>query len=132
MHVFITNVTITFFIRNKWSEHKPHISHYTDNVSRWERTVNDEEEKLESCKKQEQKQREEMDRDFRQIDELKAQRLSKKQECDNIEEEVGKARREVGTIAKDIQAAQKQVLSLENKIENKKSARHDILIQCKV
>jgi len=73
-----------------------------------------------------------MDRDFRQTDELKAQRLSKKQECDNIEEEVGKARREVGAIAKDIQAAQKQVLSLENKIENKKSARHDILIQCKV
>ncbi|XP_022904149.1 structural maintenance of chromosomes protein 1A-like isoform X2 [Onthophagus taurus] len=103
-----------------------------NNVSRWERTVNDEEEKLESCKKQEAKQREEIDKDMRQVDHLKAQRLSKKQECDGMEEEVGKARREVGAIAKDVQAVQKQVLSLEAKIETKKSDRHTILMQCKM
>lgn len=94
--------------------------------------MNDEEERLESCKKQEQKQRDEIDKDLRQVDQLKAERLSKKQECDSMEEEVGKARREVGAIAKDVQAAQKQVVSLEGKIESKKSERHNILMQCKV
>ncbi|XP_018333295.1 structural maintenance of chromosomes protein 1A [Agrilus planipennis] len=102
------------------------------NVSRWERAVSDDEERLESCKKQEQKQREEIDRDLRQVEQLKAERLSKKQECDSIEDEVGKARREVGQIAKDIQASQKQVTSIEGKIESKKSERHNILIQCKM
>lgn len=101
-------------------------------MSRWERTVNDEEERLETCKKQEQKQMEEIDKDLRQVDQLKAERMSKKQECDNMEEEVGKARREVGTIAKDIQGVLKQIVSLEGKIESKKSARHAILMECKV
>lgn len=103
-----------------------------DNVSRWERTVNDEEERLEACKKAEQKQREEIDKDSRQVEELKAKRLSKRQECDSMDEDMGKARREVGAIAKDIQAAQKQVVSLEGKIESKKSERHNILMQCKM
>lgn len=106
--------------------------YFLGNVSRWERTVNDEEERLESAKKQEQKQRDDIDRDLRQVDELKAERLSKKQECDNMEDEVGKARRDVGAIAKDVQASQKQVLSLEAKIEGKKNDRHNILMQCKV
>lgn len=87
---------------------------------------------METCKKQEQKQREEIDKDLRQVDQLKAERMSKKQECDNMEDEVGKARREVGTIAKDIQAALKQIVSLEGKIESKKSDRHAILMECKV
>ncbi|XP_044268886.1 structural maintenance of chromosomes protein 1A [Tribolium madens] len=103
-----------------------------NNVSRWERTVNDEEERLETCKKQEQKQREEIDKDLQQVEQLKAQRLHKKQEVDSMEEELGKARREVGSIAKDVQAAQKSVVSLETKIEGKKSERHAILMQCKM
>jgi structural maintenance of chromosome 1 len=103
-----------------------------NNVSRWERTVNDEEERLETCKKQEQKQREEIDKDLHQVEQLKAQRLNKKQEVDGMEEELGKARREVGSIAKDVQAVQKAVVSLESKIEGKKSERHAILMQCKM
>ena len=105
---------------------------FLDNVSRWERTVNDEEERLETCRKQEAKQREEIDKDLQQVEQLKAQRLNKKQEVDGMEEELGKARREVGSIAKDVQAAQKAVVSLETKIEGKKSERHAILMQCKV
>lgn len=102
------------------------------NVSRWERTVNDEEEKLESCKKQEYKHREEIEKDVQLVDRYKAEKLNKKQECDSIEDEVGKARREVGAIAKDVQAVQKQIVSLETKIESKKNERHNILMQCKV
>lgn len=58
--------------------------------------------------------------------------MSKKQECDLIEEAVGKARREVGAVAKDIQASQKQAVSLEAKFESKKNERHKILMHCKV
>lgn len=105
---------------------------FSDNVSRWERTVNDEEEKLETCKRQEQKQRDEIDKDLQQVEHLKSLRLNKKQEVEGAEEEVGKARREVGSVAKDVQASQKSVVSLESKIESKKSERHTILMQCKV
>ncbi|CAG9862762.1 unnamed protein product [Phyllotreta striolata] len=102
------------------------------NVSRWERTVNDDEEKLETCKKQEAKQREEIDKDLQQIEHLKSLRLGKKQEVEAAEEELSKARREVGVVAKDMQAAQKAVVSLEGKIELKKSERHAILMRCKM
>ncbi|CAH1107174.1 unnamed protein product [Psylliodes chrysocephalus] len=103
-----------------------------NNVSRWERTVNDEEEKLETCKKQEAKQRDEIDKDLQQVEQLKVLRLNKKQEVEAADDEVGKARREVGAVAKDVQAAQKAVVSLEGKIESKKSERHTILMQCKM
>lgn len=102
------------------------------NVARWERTVHDDEEQLESFKRQEAKHRAEIDKDMRQVESLKSEKASRKMDCDNMEEEVGKARREVGAIAKDIQAAQKQVVSLEGKIETKKSDRHNILKQCKM
>ncbi|XP_050296378.1 structural maintenance of chromosomes protein 1A [Anthonomus grandis grandis] len=102
------------------------------NVSRWERTVNDEEEKLETAKKQEAKQRDEIDKELKHIEELRSVKLSKKKEVDEMEEELGKARREVGTINKDVQAIQKSIVSIESKIEGLKSDRHAILLHCKM
>lgn len=107
-------------------------SYISGNVARWERTVHDDEEQLESFKRQEAKHRQEIDKDMRQVESLKSEKASSKMDCDAIEEELGKARRDVGAIAKDIQAAQKQVMSLESKIEGKKSERHNILKQCKM
>lgn len=49
-----------------------------------------------------------------------------------MEDDVGKARREVGAIAKDVQTAQKALVAIESKIEGKKSERHAILLQCKM
>lgn len=94
--------------------------------------MHDDEEELEKVRKVEAKHRQEIDKDLQSIEKLKSDKVNKKMECDAMEEEVGKARREVGSIAKDIQAAQKHVTSLETKIESKKSARHNILKQCKV
>lgn len=102
------------------------------NVSRWERTVNDEEEKLETAKKQEAKQRDEIDKELKNSDELKAQKMSKKKEVEEMEEELGKARREVGAVAKDLQGVQKTIVSIESKIESLKSDRHAILLHCKM
>lgn len=102
------------------------------NVLRWERAVQDAEDKLESAKQTESNQKAEIDHDEQQLEQLKSSRNAKKMEVDQKENEIGKARREVGAIAKDIQAAQKQLNAIETKIEQKKAERHAILMQCKV
>lgn len=99
---------------------------------RWERAVQDAEDKLESAKQTELNQKAEIDHDEQQMEQLKSSRNAKKMEVDQKEDEIGKARREVGAIAKDIQAAQKQLNAIETKIEQKKAERHAILMQCKV
>ncbi|EFN88816.1 structural maintenance of chromosomes protein 1A [Harpegnathos saltator] len=102
------------------------------NVLRWERAVQDAEDKLESAKQTESNQKAEIDHDETQMEQLKSARNAKKMEVDQKEDEIGKARREVGAIAKDIQAAQKQLNTIETKIEQKKAERHAILMQCKM
>ncbi|EFN69109.1 Structural maintenance of chromosomes protein 1A [Camponotus floridanus] len=102
------------------------------NVLRWERAVQDAEDKLESAKQTELNQKAEIDHDEQQMEQLKSSRNAKKMEVDHKEDEIGKARREVGAIAKDIQAAQKQLNAIETKIEQKKAERHAILMQCKM
>ncbi|PSN35220.1 Structural maintenance of chromosomes protein 1A [Blattella germanica] len=104
----------------------------SNNVLRWERAVQDDEDELETAKQAEQKQMADIERDMRRLDVLKSERLAKKSEVDSMEDLIGKARREVGAIAKDIQAAQKQVAALEGKIEQKRADRHAILKQCKM
>nr|CAD7567859.1 unnamed protein product [Timema californicum] len=103
-----------------------------NNVLRWERAVQDDEDALETAKQAEQKQMADIERDMRELDSLKSERLAKKTEVDAMEDQIGKARREMGGIAKDIQAAQKQVTALESKIEQRRADRHSILKQCKV
>nr|CAD7260943.1 unnamed protein product [Timema shepardi] len=103
-----------------------------NNVLRWERAVQDDEDALETAKQAEQKQMADIERDMRELDSLKSERLAKKTEVDAMEDQIGKARREMGGIAKDIQAAQKQVTALESKIEQRRADRHSILKQCKM
>lgn len=102
------------------------------NVLRWERAVQDAEDKLESARQTESNQKAEIDHDEQQMEQLKSARSAKKMEVDQKEDEIGKARREVGAIAKDIQAAQKQLNGIETKIEQKKAERHAVLMQCKM
>ncbi|KAH0948845.1 hypothetical protein HN011_000002 [Eciton burchellii] len=102
------------------------------NVLRWERAVQDAEDKLESARQTESNQKAEIDHDEQQMEQLKSSRNAKKMEVDQKEDEIGKARREVGAIAKDIQTAQKQLNAIETKIEQKKAERHAILMQCKM
>ncbi|XP_043483161.1 structural maintenance of chromosomes protein 1A [Leptopilina heterotoma] len=102
------------------------------NVLRWERAVQDAEDKLESARQTESNQKAEIENDETQMEKLKSQRTAKKMEVDSKDEEIGKCRREVGSITKDIQAAQKQLNSVENKIEQRKAERHNILMNCKM
>ncbi|XP_078037969.1 structural maintenance of chromosomes 1 [Augochlora pura] len=102
------------------------------NVLRWERAVQDAEDKLESARQVETNQKIEIDHDETRMEQLKSERNVKKMEVDQKDDEIGKARREVGAIAKDIQAAQKQLNGIEAKIEQKKAERHAVLMQCKM
>lgn len=63
---------------------------YLDNVTRWERTVHDDEEELERAKQAEQKQMSEIELDMKEVDRLKAQRQTKKQEVDQMDEVISK------------------------------------------
>ncbi|XP_043260153.1 structural maintenance of chromosomes protein 1A isoform X2 [Colletes gigas] len=103
-----------------------------NNVLRWERAVQDAEDKLESARQTESIQKATIDHDETLMEQLKSARNAKKMEVDQKEDEIGKARREVGAIAKDIQATQKQLNGIESKIEQKKAERHAILLQCKM
>lgn len=102
------------------------------NVARWERSVSDDEEELARAQSAEEKLAGDMRAEADKLETMRANRLAKKHAVDAMDEEIGKARREVGTIAKDIQAAQKSCVNLESKLEIKKSERHDILMNCKM
>ncbi|XP_054276656.1 structural maintenance of chromosomes protein 1A-like [Macrosteles quadrilineatus] len=103
-----------------------------NNVLRWERAVSDDEDELERAKQAEQKQMSEIDKLMKELEKHKSERQTKKMDVDAFEEQIGKARREVGAIAKDIQAAQKLVNSIESKLEMRKGERHSILMHCKM
>lgn len=57
---------------------------------RWERAVHDDEEELERAKQAEQKQMSEIELDMKEVDRLKAQRQTKKQEVDQMDEVISK------------------------------------------
>ena len=127
-------------------------------MERWERSVNDDEEELDIAKQAEQKQMSEIDKDMRKLEAFKTEKMSKKNDLDNMDEEIAKvralsisfshlalslecfqllrcylqARRDVGNVAKELQSVQKIINGLETKIDQKKSERHSILKQSKV
>lgn len=59
-------------------------------MTRWERTVHDDEGELERAKQAEQKQMSEIEMDMKEVDRLKAQRQTKKQEVDQMDEVISK------------------------------------------
>ena len=60
------------------------------NVERWERSVNDDEEELDRAKQAEQKQMSEIDLEMRKLDKMKSDRMAKKNDMDNMDEDIAK------------------------------------------
>merc|ERR1719445_2134907 len=102
------------------------------NVQKFERTVQDDEDALETAKKIEQTQMGEIDSDMKDVDKLKQNKSYLKGQLDKLEEDVGMARKDVGTIAKEMQSANKAINQLEAAIEQEKAGRHSLLMQCKM
>lgn len=61
-------------------------------MERWERSVNDDEEELDIAKQAEQKQMSEIDKDMRKLEGFKTEKMSKKNDLDNMDEEIAKVR----------------------------------------
>lgn len=59
-------------------------------MERWERAVSDDEEELDRAKQAEQKQMSEIDQDMRRLENHKSERMAKKNELDNMDEEIAK------------------------------------------
>merc|ERR1712223_1169097 len=102
------------------------------NVQKFERTVQDDEDGLETAKKIEQVQMSEIDEEMRDVDKLKQQKSYLKNQCDKFEEDVNSARRDVGTVAKELQSSNKAINQLEAAVEQEKSDRHSMLKHCKL
>ncbi|XP_026761933.2 structural maintenance of chromosomes protein 1A [Galleria mellonella] len=102
------------------------------NVTRWERSVQDVDDELDAARQAEGKQRQDIDRELRRNDALKADRVAARARRDHADADVDKARKDVAAIQKDIQTVQKQISSIESRIESKRSERHNILRQCKI
>jgi hypothetical protein len=62
----------------------------SDNMLRWERAVQDDEDALTSARKAESQQLSEIDKDMKELERSKTQRLTKKVEADKLEEDIGK------------------------------------------
>lgn len=102
------------------------------NVQKFERTVQDDEDALETAKKIEQTQMGEIDTDMRDVDSMKQNKSYLKGQLDKLEEDVNYARKDVGTVAKELQSANKAINSLEAAIEQERAQRHSLLMQCKM
>lgn len=74
----------------------------------------------------------EIDEDMREVDKLKQTKSYLKNQCDKFEEDVNSARRDVGTVAKELQSANKAINQLEAAVEQEKSDKHSMLKHCKL
>lgn len=108
------------------------LSQFAVNVQRWERNISDEEDILAKCLQNEEKQREAIEEDKTQIEQLKNEKQEKKKVVDQMEKDTNKARHDVAALAKEVYNINYQISSIDTKIETKKNERHNILIQSKV
>lgn len=104
----------------------------TENLERWERSVQDEEDALEGLRAAEKRYLKEIDQDKEKMEKFKQEKQAKKQAVDEMEEDISKARKEVANVAKEIHNFSSQLSAIEAKIETKKNERHNILLQAKV
>merc|ERR1719412_3586244 len=102
------------------------------NQRKFERTVQDDEDALETAKKIEQTQMGDIDTEMRDVDKLKQTKSFLKGKMDELEENVNAARKDVGSVSKELQAANKAINQLEASIESEQASRHSLLLQCKL
>lgn len=64
----------------------------SENVLRWERTVQDADDALDASRQAEIKQRDEIDRELKKAEELKSKRQAKRHQIEQMDEDIGKVR----------------------------------------
>lgn len=102
------------------------------NVQKWQTTVQDDEQELESLKQAEKAQMDSIDEQMQALEKLKSNKISKKQELDAAEESMGEIRKRLTAVQKDIAAVQKALTALEAKQEQRRQDRHSVFQACKL
>ncbi|MGH0163898.1 UNVERIFIED_CONTAM: hypothetical protein FKN15_046286 [Acipenser sinensis] len=118
-------------------------------IQKWEETINKEEKKIAEQKKEEEsllkavdramaEQQEEesllkaVDRAMAEQQVLKNRLLTKKSEADDAKKELEKNTKELLVISRELGKLQKQSISLDTALEQKKMERHNLLLACKI
>ncbi|XP_064632615.1 structural maintenance of chromosomes protein 1A-like [Lineus longissimus] len=102
------------------------------NVKKWEKTVQEDEKELEKLRQDEQKQMKVIDEEMQTQENLKQRKISVKSAVEDKEGEVVDIRKRASAHNKQISHIQKQINSMETKLEQKKADRHSMLKTCKM
>merc|ERR1719309_1056651 len=102
------------------------------NVRKFERSVQDVEDQLEASKKAESVTMTEIDKEMKDVEELKSKKTFLKSEVDKVDTEVEDAKRELANVQKDLASVSKQINQIEASLDNERATRHTILKQCKM
>lgn len=73
-----------------------------------------------------------IEQEMNKENELKNDKLAKKAECDQIEDEINSIRKDLSQKQRDITNAQKGLMQIECRLESKKADRHGVLLHCKM
>lgn len=109
-----------------------HATSPAENVTRWERTVQDGEDELDVNRQAEAKQRQDIDRELRRADALKAERAAARARQDRADDACAAARRDLAALQRDAHALQKQLAAAEARLESRRSERRNALRQCRI
>merc|ERR1719419_796435 len=102
------------------------------NVRKFERSVQDVEDQLEASKKAESVTMTEIDKEMKDVEELKSKKTFLKSEVDKVDTEVEDVKRELANVQKDLASVSKQINQIEASLDNERATRHTILKQCKM
>ena len=104
----------------------------SENVTRWETTVEQEDRNLLEAKEAERHEMNAIEEEMRKVEQLKNDKISQKTECDKVEELITEKKRALQTIQKEISTIQKNIMTLECKMESKRADRHAVFMHCKM
>lgn len=104
----------------------------SESVKRWETTVDQEDRNLLEAKEAERHEMRAIEEEMGKVEQLKNDKISQKTECDKIEEFITEKKRALQTIQKEISAIQKNIMTLDCKMESKRADRHAVFMHCKM
>lgn len=104
----------------------------SENVRRWETTVDQEDRNLLEAKEAERHEMRAIEEEMNKVEQLKNDKISQKTECDRVEELITEKKRALQTLQKEISTIEKNITTLGCKIISKRTDRHAVFMHCKM
>lgn len=103
-----------------------------ENVKRWEKSIEIEEENLRQAKELEKTEMKAIEEEIKKVEGYKNQKIYKKQEIDSVEDKINEEKKSLNMVQKDISTIQKNLMTVECKLESKKADRNSIYMFSKL